>query len=290
MNLPPSIKLFTLTLALLTMSACSMDKMMVRMSVPMIDSGIEAMNYETDLQLAEDSIPANLGMLNGMLNLAPENVQLHTFAAQAYYGLSYGFNEDSNPERGSKFYLRGLKHGLTALELNGAKDLKNTTIANFEEQVGKMDKDEVAALFWTASNWAKWIDMHRDDAEAIAQLARATALMQRVIELDDTFYYGGAHMYFGVYYGSRAPLLGGNFEKSRQHFDRAREITDNKLLITDLLQAQYLARQLQDRQDFHDRLTAIVNAPDDLMPELALQNQIAKRKAALLLKKESEWF
>ena len=290
MNLPPSIKLFTLTLALLTMSACSMDKMMVRMSVPMIDSGIEAMNYETDLQLAEDSIPANLGMLNGMLNLAPENVQLHTFAAQAYYGLSYGFNEDSNPERGSKFYLRGLKHGLTALELNGAKDLKNTTIANFEEQVGKMDKDEVAALFWTASNWAKWIDMHRDDAEAIAQLARATALMQRVIELDDTFYYGGAHMYFGVYYGSRAPLLGGNFEKSRQHFDRAREITDSKLLITDLLQAQYLARQLQDRQDFHDRLTAIVNAPDDLMPELALQNQIAKRKAALLLKKESEWF
>ena len=52
----------------------------------------------------------------------------------------------------------------------------------------------------------------------------------------------------------------------------------------------HLARQQQDKQDFHDRLTAIINAPDDLMPELALQNQIAKRKAALLLKKESEWF
>ncbi len=263
---------------------------MVRMSVPMINSGIEAMNYETDLQLAEDSMPANLGMLNGMINLDPENAQLHTFAAQAYYGLSYGFNEDSNPERGSNFYLRGLKHGLTALELNGAKDLKNVPIADFEAQVSKMDEDEVAALFWTASNWAKWIDMHRDDTEAIAQLVRATALMQRVIELDDTFYYGGAHMYFGVYYGSRAPLLGGNFEKSRQHFDRAREITDSKLLIADLLQAQYLARQQHDQQDFHTRLTAVLDAPDDLMPELALQNQIAKRKAALLLKKESEWF
>lgn len=290
MNLPPSIKLFTLTLALLTLSACSMDKMMVKMSMPMIDSGIEAMNYETDLQLAEDSMPANLSMLNGMINLHPENAQLHTFAAQAYYGLSYGFNEDNKPERGSDFYLRGLKHGLTALELNGAKDLKNSPIANFEEQVGKMGKDNIAAMFWTASNWGKWIDMHRDDAEAIAQLARATALMQRIIELDDTFYYGGAHIYFGVYYGSRAPLLGGNFVKSRQHFDRAREITDSKLLIVDLLQAQYLARQQNDQQDFHDRLTAILNAPDDLMPELALQNQIAKRKAALLLKKESEWF
>jgi hypothetical protein len=114
--------------------------------------------------------------------------------------------------------------------------------------------------------------------------------MQRVIELEDTFYYGGAHMYFGVYYGSRSPLLGGNFDKSRQHFDRAREVTGGKLLIPDLLQAQYLARQQQDQDDFHQRLTNIINAPDDLMPELGLQNQIAKRKAALLLKKESEWF
>ena len=290
MHLPTAIKFITISLALLTLSACSMDKTMVRMSMPMIDSGIEAMNYETDLQLAEDSMPANLGMLNGMIHLDPENAQLHTFAAQAYYGLSYGFNEDSKPKRGSAFYLRGLKHGLTALELNGAKDLKDSPIANFEEQVSKMAEDDVAAMFWTASNWAKWIDMHRDDAEAIAQLARATALMQRVLELDDTFYFGGAHMYFGVYYGSRAPLLGGNFAKSRQHFDRAREITDSKLLIVDLLQAQYLARQQQDQQDFHNRLMAVLDAPDDLMPEVALQNQIAKRKAALLLNKESEWF
>ena len=267
-----------------------MDKMLVRASTPMIEGGVEALNHETDLELAEDSIPANLNMLRGMISIDPENAQLHTFAAQAYYGLSYGFNEDNRPERASDFYLRGRKHGLTALEINGGKDLMNSPIADFEKQLSHFGRDDVAAMFWTASNWAKWIDMHRDDVEAIAQLVRATALMQRVIELDDTFYYGGAHMYFGVYYGSRAPLLGGNFAKSRQHFDRAREVTNGKLLITDLLQAQYLARQQQDQQDFHDRLTAIVNAPDDLMPELALQNQIAKRKAALLLKKESEWF
>ena len=85
-------------------------------------------------------------------------------------------------------------------------------------------------------------------------------------------------------------MLGGDFKKSEEHFDRAREITNHKLLVADLLQAQYLARQMFDQDDFHRRLTGIVNAPDDLMPELGLQNQIAKRKAALLLKKESEWF
>ncbi len=284
------IKVIILSFTLLTLSACSMDQMLVRASTPMIESGVEALNHETDLDLAEDSIPANLNMLRGMITIDPENVLLHTYAAQAYYGLSYGFNEDNRPERASDFYLRGRKHGLTALEISGGKNLLDVPIAEFEKQVARFDEDDVAAIFWTASCWAKWIDMHRDDPEAIAQLARATALMQRVIDLDDTFYHGGAHMYFGVYYGSRSPLLGGNFDKSRQHFDRAREITNSKLLIPNLLQAQYLSRQMQDQQDFHDRLTAIVDAPDDLMPSLGLQNQIAKRKASLLLTKESQWF
>ncbi len=97
-------------------------------------------------------------------------------------------------------------------------------------------------------------------------------------------------MFFGVYYGSRAPAIGGDFDKSLKHFDRAREITDGRLLIPDLLQAQYLARQQFDQEQFRRLLTGIIDAPDDLMPELALQNQIAKRKAALLLKQEAEWF
>jgi hypothetical protein len=284
------MKLILAFSALLLLSGCSIDQMLVRASTPMIEGGVDALNHETDLDLAEDSIPANLNMLLGMINIDPDNALLHTYAAQAFYGLSYGFNEDNRPERASAFYLRGMEHGLRALEIKGATDLKDSPIADFEARVDQLGKDDVAAMFWTASCWAKWIDMHRDDAEALAELARATALMQRVADLEDTFYYGGAHMYFGVYYGSRSPLLGGNFEKSVQHFDRAREITDNKLLIPDLLQAQYLARQQHDQQDFHNRLTAVINAPDDLMPELGLQNQIAKRKAALLLKNESDWF
>ena len=258
--------------------------------MPMIDGGVEALNRETDLDLAEDSIPANLNMLQGMITIDPENAELHTYAAQAYYGLAYGFNEDNRAERASAFYQRGLKHGIKALEINGASNLVDSKIADFNNEVSKMHNNDVAAMFWTASCWAKWIDMHRDDPEAISELPRATALMQRVIELDDTFYYGGAHMYFGVYYGSRAPMLGGDFIKSREHFDRAREITDGKLLIPDLLQAEYLARQQNSREEFHNLLIGIINAPDDLMPELGLQNQIAKRKAALLLKKEKEWF
>ncbi len=45
-----------------------------------------------------------------------------------------------------------------------------------------------------------------------------------------------------------------------------------------------------DQTDFHQRLTHIVDAPEDLYPELTLLNQIAKRKAKLLLGMEQKWF
>ena len=115
-------------------------------------------------------------------------------------------------------------------------------------------------------------------------------MMKRVLELDETYYYGSAHMYFGVFYGGRSRMFGGDFDKARFHFDKARELTNGKLLVVDLLQAQFLARQEFDQEDFHNRLTKIVNAPNDLYPELALLNEIAKRKAQILLSKEEEWF
>jgi hypothetical protein len=274
----------------LAAAGCSFDRMLVRASTPMIEGGIAALNQETDLELAADSIPANIEMMEGMIQIDPDNVELLTYAAQAYYGYAYGFNEDTRPQRAASFYRRGMKHGIHALEQSGAHDLVNSPIREFESQVNSFDRDDVPAMFWAASCWAKWIDIHRDQPEAIAMLPRPTALMQRVLDLDERFYYGGAHMYFGVYYGSRSPLLGGNYEKSEQHFDKARAITDGTLLIPDVLQAQYLSRQRFDQAAFRIRLQYVIDAPDDLNPDLAMLNQIAKRKAAYLLKQEKVWF
>lgn len=284
------MRLPLLMIVSILLASCTMGQVLVQPALPLVDNSIEKLNRETDLKAAEKSVTGNLKILQRMIKLDPQNAQLHSYAAQGLYGLAYGFREESQPQVASDLYLRGMQHGIKAMQLNGASNLLDGTMADFNRQVSGMSKSDVATMFWTASNWGKWIDMHRDDPDALAQLPRATALMQRVIELEDTFYYGGAHMYFGVYYGSRAPTLGGNFRKSRAYFDRAREITNGKLLIPDLLQAQYLARQEFDQKEFHQLLTGVVNAPDDLMPELGLQNQIAKRKAAALLKRENEWF
>jgi len=278
-------------LCVLALNACTMGQMVARSSLPVIESGNVAMNRETDLELARDAIPANLKLIEGLIQELPDNAELRIQAAQGFYGYAYGFVEDEDAARASRLYRRGLAHALKALDVSGLHgDVETMPPDELKDRLAGLDRRAVPALFWTASCWAKWIDMNRNDPARLADLGKPVALMQRALVLDDTYYYGGAHLFFGVFYGNRTPMLGGDFRRSAEEFDRARTITHGKLLIVDLLQAQYLARQEQDRQQFHEMLTTVVNAPPDLYPDMALANAIAQQKAKRLLAREAEWF
>ena len=273
------------------LTACSMGQIVVRSSQAILDSGIEAMNRETDLQLARAAIPANIKLVEGMLIEDPGNTVLRLYAAEGFYGYSYGFIEDEDRARASLLYRRCYEHARLALQQAGLSvDPERTGTEQLANAVARLDSRAVPALFWTASCLGKWIDLNRDDVRSIAGIGNAAALMQGVIEHDDDYYHGGAHMFFGVYYGARAPMLGGDFARSQQHFARADEINGQKLLLVDLLRAEYLYRQQLDRKAFHDTLQKVRNAPDDLYPEMALVNAIARQKAHELLAHEDDWF
>ena len=273
------------------LGACSMAELTVKASMPMIDGGMVAINREPDLQLAEDAMPANIELMEGMLINAPNNTKLRNYAAQAYYGYAYGFVEDKNKNRATAFYRRGLNHALHNLHNEGVtQQILKGKLSTLQTKLNDLDTDNVAALFWAASNWAKWIDHNKSNTEAIADLPRAVMLMQRAIELDETFFMAGPHIFFGVYYGSRSPMLGGNFTLSEQHFNAARKLNNNQLLMIDLLQAEYLDRQKFDQQAFHNRLNELIIQDSTLNNDMTLINNIAKRKARRLLTKESTWF
>ena len=287
--------------AITQLGACSMSQITVRASMPLIEGGITAMNQQTDLGLAASAIPANISLIEGMLINDPNNEPLRIYAAQAYYGYAFGFIEDgftndstvsqANPARAARLYEKGYHHARHILSAYGLTDeVLDGDLETLQQKINKLDKDAVPALFWAASCWAKAIDLNRDKTSNLAQLPKAVMLMQRVLELDEHFYMSGAHIFFGVYYGSKSPMLGGNYQLSEQHFASADKANQNKLLIVKLFQAQYLERQRFNQQNFHDLLIQIKQASEDLYPEQALINQIARYKASLLLHKEELWF
>ena len=287
----PVSRLPGLLLLVALLGGCSMGQMVVRGSLTILDSGFDAMNRETDLQLAREAMPANIKLLEGMLLEDPGNAELRLYAAEGFYGYSYGFIEAEDSQRASRLYRRCYDHARQTLHQRGLPlDPETASAEQLAAATRKLDVNAVPALFWTASCLGKLIDLNRDKVTSIAALGNAAVLMQRVIELDDDYYHGGAHMFFGVYYGSRAPMLGGDFARSTEHFRRAAEINRQKLMLVDLLKAEYLYRQQLDRKAFHDTLVTVRSAPDDLYPEMALINVIARQKAAALLAREDDWF
>jgi hypothetical protein len=272
-------------------AGCSPGKIVVRGTQTILDSGVVAMNQETDLELAQQAMPANLKLLEGMIIEDPENTELRLYAAEGFYGYTFGFVELQDSERARQLYRRCYEHARVALQQSGVTlDPETSSPADFEKEVAKADKDAVPAMFWAASCLANWINQNRTSPAGIAELASAATLMERVMALDETFYHGGPHLFFGVYYGGRSPMFGGDFQRSEEHFRRAQEINHGKLLVVDVLQAEYLDRQRMDREAFHQHLTHVLEAPENLAPDMALMNAVAKQQAAQLIKEEDAWF
>jgi hypothetical protein len=285
--------LATLLISSTLLVGCSTGQLVARGAAPLIDHGVTAMNRETDLELARASMPANIKMIEALLLADPGNTAYRIQAAMGVYGYAMSFVEDQAPDRAAKLYRRALDHAEMALVAAGVgPDALNGGVATLAPALEKLDARAVPALFWTASAWAKWIELNLDDPERLSELPRVEALMHRALALDETYYYGSAHVFFGVYYGSRAPMFGGDFTRSAKHFDRAAEIGQHKMLLVDVYRARYLARQMGDRAAFHAALTKVVNTPDSAKsdPDLNFANTLAKQKAAALLAQEEELF
>ena len=59
-------------------------------------------------------------------------------------------------------------------------------------------KDEVGLLYALATTWAGWIQAHRDDWSAVADLPKVNACMKQVVQMDVNYDNGGPHLYLGL--------------------------------------------------------------------------------------------
>ena len=288
---PRRAALVGVAIAVLLLSGCSTGQLVARGAAPLIDNGVTAMNRETDLELARASIPANLKMIEALLLADPGNVTYRVQAAMGFYGYALGFVEPDDRERAAALYRRALDHAQVALDHDGVTQAMLTgDVAVLEQALAKLDARAVPALCWTASAWGKWIELQLDDPARLAELPRVEMLMRRVLALDETYYHGGAHLFFGVYYGGRAPMFGGDFARAEWHFDRAAALNRNRLLLVEVYRAQYLFRQMGDRAAFHATLSRVIDAPLGPDPDLNLANALAKKQAAALLTQEDDLF
>ncbi|HEY9165207.1 MAG TPA: TRAP transporter TatT component family protein [Candidatus Kryptonia bacterium] len=256
-----------------------------------LEGGFEAMNRETDLQLASQAIPTDLKLLDGLILKSPDNDDLLLLGAQGYTSYALGFVEDSSRDRASLFYQRARDYGLRILFDND--DFKASfrgDVDTFKLSLEKFDKSDVPAIFWTANAWGNYVNINRDNSDAVADLPKVEAMMNFVMKHDESYFYGGAHLFFGTILGSLPSMFGGDTAAARVHFERALQLSDGKFLMIYYYYARSYAVMTQDKDLFESLLHKVIDAPDDLLPEQNLANAIAKSKAVDLLKHESDFF
>jgi hypothetical protein len=148
----------------------------------------------------------------------------------------------------------------------------------------------VPSLFWGGYGWALWLQYQAGSPASLAALAKVEKIMARVLQLDEGYNHGAAHLFLGSYYGSRSAMLGGNPAESRVHFERALAINDHQFLPAQVAFAETYARTVFDRDLFEQLLREVIDFPLQSRPDLALANQVAKKKAGRLLADVDRYF
>lgn len=298
--------LAALTLGLWT-GGCDFRKLAASQTADVIRASMPSMNREYDLELARSAIPSNLKLVEGLMELLPDDPRLLAVAAEGFGGYAFGFVEEAaeqlegkQPDRAARLrgraremYLRAMKYAVRwsrqdLPELGRA--LYKGDMAALDATLAKATKAQVPVLFWIAYNLGQAVNVGKEIPALLAALPKAERIMRRVLELDETFFHAGPHLFFASYYASRPRALGGDPARARQHFDRALALTDHRFLLAQVLYARLYAVQVQDRALFVRLLRQVIDAPTELDPDQRLPNQIAKRRARRYLAKAEELF
>ena len=278
------------TLGLL-LSGCSMQKLTMKAMDPVIDGSMQALFAESDLGIARSAIEVDLKLLDGMLVNQPKNRKLLFFAAQGYTSYALGFVEDESVERARMFYLRGREYGLRLLQRNRTfTDAIQKSLAEFTAALQTFKSADVPALFWAANAWGNWINISMTDPDAIVGLPKVEAMMRRVIELDESYFYGGAHLFLGTILIVKPMMMGGNPEKSKAHFERCFEFAGDEFLLPYAYYAQFYAPLTLDEALFDKTVEKVLNTSPDILPEQRLPNAIARAKVQRLVAKRDDLF
>ncbi len=279
--------IFMLFCALLT-AGCS--TVMSSATVRLTDNLSHAILNNNDPATVAAGAPAYLLMADSLLESDPDNESLLRSAATLYAAYSDVFVQDK--ARARILTDKSLKYALHALCIrgHGACSLREGNFQTFEQTIAGMNaKEDLPFLYTLGVAWAGWIQAHRDDWNAVAEISRVETIMRQVTKSDETYQDGSAYLYLGALETFLPPALGGKPDQGRKYFERALELSGNKNLMAKVVYARQYARLVFDRE-LHDRLLQEVLKADPDVPGYVLSNTMAQQQARELLDSAEDYF
>jgi hypothetical protein len=244
---------------------------------------------QNDLVTVRDGAPAYLLAVDALIEGDPDDSDLLLTGARLYGAYASAFVDDE--VRRQRMWDRSLGYGRRAfcIDCPSTCEAAGRPFDEFVASLVSADAGHVPSLYGFGAAWAGWVQAHANEWGAVAELPKIEALMQHVVELDESYEHGGAHLHLGVLLTQRPASLGGQPEQAREHFERAVALSRGRNLIAKVLYARQYARLVFDRALYERLLDEVVEA-DPEAPGLTLSNTLAQEQARRLLAEADEYF
>lgn len=249
----------------------------------------ETIINHSDPQTVSEAIPTLLILVDSLAGAENASADAQLSAAQLYGAYSGAFVR--KPERQKILTTTALDY---ARKGSCRKDVLWCHIEKLDQKafslfVQRLGSNDVELSYTYAVAWLSYIQAHSDDWNAVANLAKPKQLLEFVVEHNEAYENASAHLYLAAIALSIPPALGGKPEVSKQHFDRAIELTGGRNLVVKVEYARRYARLVFDKSLHHQLLTQTLEAETE-QPGLTLMNVWAQQEAQQLLDDEADYF
>ncbi len=241
--------------------------------------------WESDRTSAA-ALDAIIGKLETFTAANSDHQEALILLSRALYFRADGFTEDVEEKKA--LWERGVTVGEAAMSADASFKARIDKGEKPSEAVTALQKDDQMAIYWTATNLGKWAR-----ASGFSTLVKykgyVAKMMTHCLALDETAYYAGPVRYWGAFYAVAPGFAGGDMNKSREFFEKAKSMNP-EAFSTYVLYADTYAVKSQDRELFDSLLKYVLETPSDVIPELVPEQDVEKKKAQALMDSAAEKF
>jgi predicted anti-sigma-YlaC factor YlaD len=290
-------------LGVVLLSGCSIRQFAIRNLADVLSSGGTTFASDEDPELIRQALPFSLKLIESLLDETPRHRGLLLAACSGFTQYAYAFvQQDADQletqnlaratalwDRARKLYLRARDYGLRGLD--SAHPGFSTQLRKDPRQaVRNARRADVPLLYWTAASWGAAISISKDNPDMIADQPIVEALIDRALELDESFDGGAIRSFLITYEMVRPGAQSAPEIRARQHFERAMELSNGCSAPPLVALAETVCVQKQDRSEFERLLNAALAIDVDARPQWRLMNLIMQHRARWLLSRSDELF
>jgi predicted anti-sigma-YlaC factor YlaD len=297
------VRLGGVLLLALAVTGCSVKRMAVNKLGDALAGGGTTFASDDDPELVKAAVPFSLKLMESLLAESPKHAGLLFATTSGFTQYGYAFVQQEADElesqdlaqatalhqRAKKLYVRAHNYGLRGLEAR-RPGFTNALAADPCAAVRVMRSAEVPQLYWTALAWGALISQSKDDPQRVAEVPQMEALIDRALELDESWNFGALHTFLITYEMARTGVPSDAAGRSRREFERAMEQSRGWQAAPLVAYAESVCVQQQDLKQFESLLQRALGIDVDAHPEFRLANLIHQRRARWLLAKKDELF